>query len=205
MIRINLLEETRAARKGAAGPAVAMPGVPGAPQAALMYALQALIPVLAVLVVAVLWVLWGTEIRGLNQDIEEARAEVKRLEGVIKLNDELQKKRALLQRKIEVIEDLKKNQTLPVIMMDQLSQNLVDLVWLDSLRVTGKRIALQGKAQTSYAFAAFLRNLERSDYFAAIVPESIVDQGGLQVWSMSFDFDVPQKKTEPAAQVSELR
>ena len=204
MIRINLLEEQRAPKKGAAVPAaMAAPGA-AAPVPIFIFLLQALIPILVLLAVAALWVMWGGEKRSLDSKIEEARAEVARLQQVNDLAKRLEQKKALLERKIGVIEKLKEGQQLPVVMMDQISQNLVDLVWFDSLRQTGQRISLQGKAQTDYAIASFIRNLERSCYFAGIVPESIMESGGLRVWSMSFDFQVCKPK-EPAAQVSELR
>ena len=50
----------------------------------------------------------------------------------------------------------------------------------------------------------FLKNLERSPYFEQIVPDSIRETGGLQVWSLSFDFVIPSRE-QPAAQVSELQ
>jgi hypothetical protein len=205
MIRINLLEEQRGRGVSKGDIPIAGPRAPGgeAPPV-ILYLLQAVIPILALLVIGAVWFMWKGDIRRLDHRIEEARAEVKRLEGVIKLNEELQKKRQLLKRKIEVIENLKRNQNLPVTMMDQISANLVDLVWFDNLKVAGRRIMIQGKAQTHYAVASLIRNLERSPYFEAIVPDSIRETGGLQVWSLSFDFVIPSRE-QPAAQVSELR
>ncbi len=205
MIRINLLEEQKGRGVPKGDIPIAGPRAPGgeAPPV-ILYLLQAAIPLLAVLIIFGVYVVWKGQINDLNDKIEEARAEVKRLEGVIKLNEELQKKRQLLKRKIEVIESLKRNQNLPVTMMDQISANLVDLVWFDNLKVAGRRIVIQGRAQTHYAVASLIRNLERSPYFEQIVPDSIREQGGLQVWSLSFDFVIPSRE-QPAAQVSELR
>jgi type IV pilus assembly protein PilN len=110
-----------------------------------------------------MWIL--SRMQQLDAQIEKAQIERARLEYVIKRDEELRKKKDELQRKIGIIAELKRKQDLPVKLMDYLSRNLADFVWLEDLTFTGDLVTVRGKAQTPIALANFLRNLEDSKYF----------------------------------------
>lgn len=193
MIRINLLEEQRTPQRTTS---ISVPSLPQ--ENLLFYVIQAAIPIIAILAV----VGWGMKnkatIGGLNDDIREQEEELKRLEAVIKLNQELERKRDLLRRKIEVIGRLKRNQDVPVRMLDALSKNLAEFLWLNSMDVKDRGIKLSGRAQNEYAISQFLRNLQNSDYFENTTPQFIKRAKTLYDWALSTEFVLPEEREEAA-------
>lgn len=167
MIKINLLEETRQQSKAKSGG-----GGGGGPkfQVAGNFGVIVLLSGIAAAIVALM--LWGfavhSERKQLEADIQVAEAERARLEYVIKRHEELQRKKEDLKRKIGIIADLKRKQALPVQLMDLISRNLADFVWLEDLTYTGELVTLRGKALTPIALANLLRSLEESDYFTDV-------------------------------------
>ena len=98
----------------------------------------------------------------------KAEAELKRLEGVRAKGDHYKAQKALLERKINLITDLKKQQTVPVHMLDQVSKNLPDFLWLESMSATNNQINVSGKATTYNAVSNFYNNLHESGYFNGV-------------------------------------
>ena len=166
MIRINLLEETRVQATKKSGGGFAMPQVKLAEN----------VPVfllgggfaIAAGVVGIWGMLLYKDSADLDARIEKAKIEQARLEYVLKRDEELRRKKDDLNRKIGVIADLKRKQDLPVQLLDLVSRNLADFVWLDEITFTGETVTIHGRAQTPIAVANFFRNLEESKYFADV-------------------------------------
>jgi len=195
LIRINLLEEQRAPQRGA--PSISVPSLPQ--ENLLFYVLQAAIPILVVLIVGAMWFVNSRTIGELNDEIRTLEDELKQLRAVIELNKRLEAKRDLLRRKIEVISKLKRNQNVPVLMLDQLSRNLSEFLWLGNLKVNNRSMTLQGFAQNEYAHSQFMRNLQNSEYFESITPRELIRQRTLYRWTMSCVFVLPEEKAAAAA------
>lgn len=197
MIHINLLEEKRAARSGSVS-------VPSLPQENLLYfALQGAIIVVALLVV----IGWGFRnkqtISELNSNIATEQAELQRLQDVLDLAKKLEEKRNLLRRKIEVISKLKRDQDVPVKMLDHLSRNLAEYLWLSNLQVKGRKLTMRGRAQHEHAFATFMRNLQNSDHYESITPVALREgRSGTYDWTLTVNFILPE---EAAARDSQRR
>ena len=180
MIRINLLAERKGAREtAAAGPAITV-GVEG-PGATLQNL------VLAAMLIMVLvgfggfffWV--KSRVTRLEKDIRTADAELARLAEIQKKMDEYTKQKDLLERKVNLITQLKKNQQVPVHLLDQISRNLPDFLWLENLRQDpNNRLVITGKATTYNAVADFYNRLIQSGWFLNVtqgrvneVPEGV--------------------------------
>ena len=58
-------------------------------------------------------------------------------------------------------------------MLDQVSQNLPDSLWLTELRQDGNALVILGRAMTLTALSDFVANLELSGYF--IPPVDLID------------------------------
>jgi type IV pilus assembly protein PilN len=126
--------------------------------------------IIACLVVGVLAALayWYIHKRELAQQEELAAqrtAEAQKLESIIKEVDDYQKRKDSLQQRIDLINQLKQNQKGPVRIMDQISRDLPDLVWLDSLDITAGRITLAGRGLNPNAIALFIENVKNDPYF----------------------------------------
>ena len=114
---------------------------------------------------------WWTLNRSINDwqaRIVAADQELKRLEIAIKKSEEFEAQKELLTRKITLITNLKKQQTVPVHILDQISRSLPDFLWLENMSANANRITISGKATTYAAVSNFYGNLSDSGYFGGV-------------------------------------
>ena len=194
MIKINLLEETRQQAKSKSGG-----GGGGGPkfQVAGNFGVILLLSGLGAAVAGVFlwWFAVDSTLKQLDKKIVVAEAEKSRLEYVIKRNDELQRKKEDLNRKIGIIAELKRKQALPVQLLDLISRNLADFTWFEELTYTGELVTLRGKAQTPIALGNFLRMLEDSTYFDEVALQRQTNEPtGLTAFELTMTFK-PSGKT----------
>ena len=121
------------------------------------------------------WWYWSlqNESADLNQQITDAQRETARLQSVIQQVRQFEDQRAELQQRVTLIEQLRKGQTGPVHLLDQVSRSLPDTMWLVELRQTANDILIDGRCTTLTALSDFVSGLEGSNYFAK--PVEIVD------------------------------
>jgi Tfp pilus assembly protein PilN len=168
MIKINLLAGTEKAKARAAR-IPKFEGVGSLGQNVLM----AGVVVLALLFIGWRWYSLESEQRLLRSEIVKAQAEKERLQAIIRKGEEYKAKKELLERKINLITQLKRNQSGPVHLLDEVSKQLPDFLWLDSMNEAGQSITIQGKATTYNAVSNFYNNLTGSRYFQNVVLGSI--------------------------------
>jgi type IV pilus assembly protein PilN len=101
----------------------------------------------------------------LDADISAAQQETTRLHSVIQQVQQFEQRKAQLQQRVVLIEQLRKGQTGPVHMLDQLSRALPPMLWLTSLKQTGAEVIIDGKCTTLTGLSEFVSNLEASGYF----------------------------------------
>lgn len=169
MIRINLLaverEQPRAKRR--AGLSLSLG------QAQKITIAASLIVVLTGL--GIVWWFWALRQRSarLDQDIADAEAETRRLRTVLTQVQKFEGKRAQLQQRVSLIEELRKGQIGPVHMLDSISKSLPDRLWFTELTQTGSEVQMRGFATSLTAISDLVANLEASGYFKK--PVEIVD------------------------------
>jgi len=93
------------------------------------------------------------------------QAEAQKLEAVIKAVEDFQKQKDNLQKRIDLINQLKQNQKGPVRIMDQISRDLPDLVWLDKMTIEGGKVTVGGRGLNPNAIALFVGNIKNDAYF----------------------------------------
>jgi len=163
MIKINLLAEARPTKSRSLKPSLQMPG--NVPQNLLLVALVALSFVFC----SWKWYSLQAEHSELTDQIVKAEAEKKRLDEIIKKGDTYKAQRDLLNKKINLITQLKKNQSGPVHLLDEISRKLPDFLWLDSMNGTANNVTINGKATTYNAVSNFYNNLTGSKFFDQVV------------------------------------
>lgn len=141
--------------------------------------------------------------RAINKEkdlLAKAREEKKKLEHIVKDLQELQNKKMLLEKKIELVNKLKSQQEAPVIMMDELSKNLPDWVWLTSVKFKSNKLEIKGKSLSNNLIADYISNLERSPYFANVnlVDSSQRKIGGEPVLEFTLTSDFGYQSNELA-------
>jgi type IV pilus assembly protein PilN len=125
-----------------------------------------------ILILSVLFIGWRywTLTRDSNQldaEIAAAQQETTRLHSVIQQVQQFEQRKAQLQQRVVLIEQLRKGQTGPVHMLDQISRALPQMLWLTELKQTGTGtdVIIDGKCTTLTGLSEFVSNLEASGYF----------------------------------------
>ena len=174
MIKINLLAEKKQG-KVKASTAMSVEGL-GSSQNIVLAGLL----VLGAAVAGIWWYTLSSETSNLRTEHVQADAELERLTEIRKKGDEYKSQKELLERKINLITELKKKQAVPVHILDQVSKNLPDFLWLESMSASNNLININGKATTYNAVSNFYGNLTGSGYFADVtlgrtfeVPEGV--------------------------------
>lgn len=165
MIKINLVREGRAVR-GATGAPAAVPGVAaGAGAGNLNNILIIALTVIGLVASLGYWFVAKRKLADTQATMEQRQAEAKRLDAAIKAVNEFQTKKDNLQKRIDLINQLKQNQKGPVRIMDQVSRDLPDLVWLKDMTIAGGKISLNGYGLNPNAIALFVANIKGDPYF----------------------------------------
>jgi type IV pilus assembly protein PilN len=63
---------------------------------------------------------------------------------------------------VQLIEQLRAGQTIPVQLLDHLSRSIPDLLWLTDMEQKGDALTIQGRANTLGATADFVTNMKNS-------------------------------------------
>ena len=148
----------------------------------------------------------GRESAKLDADITSAQQETTRLHSVIQQVQQFEQRKAQLQQRVVLIEQLRKGQTGPVHMLDQVSRALPPMLWLTSLKQTGSDVLIDGKCTTLTGLSEFVANLEASGYFKRSVEivstatdTSPQAAGELIRFSIKGVFQQPGEAAAPAA------
>lgn len=173
MIRINLSPEALEGKGRAKAPRLEGTGALG--QNVLMIG----VIVLCLAFIGWRWYSLSSEHTRLLREIASAEQEKQRLEAIIQKGKEYKAKKDLLQRKIALVSELKRNQSGPVHLLDEVSKQLPDFLWLSRMNESGFRVQIQGKATTYNAVSNFYNNMTRSGYFQDVVlgPITAVAEG----------------------------
>jgi type IV pilus assembly protein PilN len=172
MIRINLLavERDRAKRRPLSGI-----------QATQQKITLACSLILVLTGLGVGWWYWslGKQARRIDDEIATGQREAARLQTLILQVKQFETRKAQLQERVALIEDLRKGQLGPVHLLDEISRSLPDLLWLSEIKQTGQELTITGRCTAMPALSDFVGNLELGGYFnkPVEVNEAQVDQG----------------------------
>ncbi|MEO6194738.1 MAG: PilN domain-containing protein [Thermoanaerobaculia bacterium] len=194
MIKINLLSEGK--RPAAVRKSKAAGKLDGKDVGQYMLLVGIVIGLMAV---GVAWWLQSKKNEAKEAEVVAAQHEVDLLASVIKEVDDYKAKKAELERKIGIINDLKANQRGPVRVMDYVSRALPELLWLDQLRMSADSIHVEGRAFNTNAVANFIENLDKVPEFDEPTLKSTESQqGGTYKFVINFNYSFASHK--PAAE-----
>ena len=95
------------------------------------------------------------------------QGEIKVLEGQIKEIATLEDEIAALRARQKAVEDLQADRNLPVHLLNELTKQLPEGVYVTSLKQTGQTASMQGMAQSNERVSELLRNLsDKTPWFA---------------------------------------
>ena len=129
----------------------------------------------------------------LSRQIMLAKKEKVRQEGMLRENEVFEKRRKLLETRINVIESLKKNQSGPVQVLDLLSDCVQrsEGVWLKDLAQKGNLITINGTAMGSPdAVADLITNLARVGNFKNVNLVNLQELDSKYSFSITFEGNI---------------
>jgi Tfp pilus assembly protein PilN len=197
MIRINLLGSPKP--KGKKGPAFSMPsfefGNLGGPT----------VQVAAVLLIAgaingAYWYQLDREKKAIEVQTRVAEQKNRELADIKVKYLARQKQAEAYKRRVDVIDQLRANQTGPVPLLSMLADtvNGTEAVWLNSMQDLGANVAIDGTALSSDAVANLISNLQKTGFFKNIeIKESFQDDGVKDMQAFQFTLTC-EKATDKA-------
>jgi type IV pilus assembly protein PilN len=118
--------------------------------------------------VGTVWMLDRRAIAQLEAEQAMLRADLERLKPIVDEVNTLERREKLLNTRIETIQRLRSNQRGPVRVLDELSRNLPEQAWLETIDESAGMYKVAGYALTNFAVADLLRNLQRSKEFIGV-------------------------------------
>ena len=195
MIRINLLGSPKP--KGKKNVAVSMPSMDlgnlGGP----------LVQVAAVLLIAGAlnggyWYTLDREKKAIEVQSRLAEQKNRELADIKVRYMERQRQAEVYKRRVDVIDQLRNNQTGPVALLSMIADtvNGTEAVWLNSMQDQGANVAIDGTALSSDAVANLISNLQKTGFFRNIeIRESYQDEGVKDMQAFQFTLTCEKAKS----------
>ena len=147
------------------------------------------------------WWFWSlrTASARLDDELARAEAETRQIRSVLEQVRKFEAQKAMLQQRVTLIEQLRKGQSAPVHLLDEISKSVPDRLWLSELKQTGAEFAMSGTTDSLSAVSDFVANLESTRWFKR--PVEIVDSK-VQTDAKAGDlinFDIKAHFVDPSA------
>jgi type IV pilus assembly protein PilN len=152
MIKINLAPPTTKARREP-GEGVNLGAIFGG------------LTVLLVGAVGAYWWTVSSDVSAMQTEMEQNKAEVARLKPIIAEGQRYRREKEELERRVNAIEIVARNQARPSYLMDALSETLPSDLWLTRIEEKNTQLRLAGTTFSSVALADFMANLKASGRF----------------------------------------
>ena len=195
MIRINLLGSPKPKGKKSIG--MSMPSLDlgnlGGP----------IVQVAAVLVVAGAinagyWYQLDQEQKSIAVQTRVAEQKNRELAGIKVKYLERQKQADAYKRRVDVIDQLRTNQTGPVALLSMIADtvNGTEAIWLNSMQDQGANVAIDGTALSTDAVANLITNLQKTGFFKNIeIKESFQDESVKDMQAFQFTLTCEKAKS----------
>jgi len=95
-------------------------------------------------------------------------------------------------QKTKIIEQLKKNQAAPLILLDEVSDKLPNGVWLTKLEDEGGTVSIEGFAFTNSDLVRYVQNLKNSKYLSEVmlIESRQTDLEGFSIYKFNLTFKI---------------
>ena len=195
MIRINLLEAPKPKNKRSAMPS--MPtmevGDVGSPRLKVLVVFG-----LAAALNLYTWYHLDAQKKTIAQNMAQAEQKNRELADVKARYMARQREAENYKRRVDVIDQLRNNQTGPVNLMAMVGEtvNNTEAVWLNNLKDQGSSVDIEGMALSSDAVANLISNLQKTGYFRNVeIKESIQDDTVKDMQAFTFTLTCEKSKS----------
>jgi type IV pilus assembly protein PilN len=114
------------------------------------------------------WVYLTQEADRLRIEKEQRTTELTHLKAQVVEVADFEKNKKSVQEKIGIIEQLQRNQTIPILLLNEISERLPERVWLTQMTEQSGEIKMDGKATGNSEIVAFIDALKQSRFFENI-------------------------------------
>jgi len=113
------------------------------------------------------YLMWAID--GLKQDVNQQEIRLSQLTKIIGDIEGYKRDKAILEKKLAIINTLETNRLAPVRMLDELN-GLVPVkdIWLEKLTERGAELTIEGMARSNIAVALFMKNLVGSSFIKSV-------------------------------------
>lgn len=165
MIKINLLPEkekkkARVAIPKIVIPKITIPGVPTLPMSVVSF--------ITLIVLGFLWVSIENKISVRNAEKKTKEKTLSELKAKVKEVEYYERDNKNFEEKTNIIEQLRKAQSGPVRLLDEISTGIPERVWLSSLNESGGTVNIEGLAFSNSDIVLFVNNLKDSRYLTDV-------------------------------------
>ena len=131
--------------------------------------------ILLATVLGIGWWFWSLRQRSISidADIIKAEAETQQLRSVLGQVQKFETRKAQLQQRVTLIEQLRQGQAAPVHVLDKISRSLPERLWLTDMKQAGAEFTIIGMSTSMTALSDFIANLEGTRWFKR--PVEIID------------------------------
>lgn len=129
--------------------------------------------VLVVLLSAGAWGFFTYRLSSVREENRLLQAEIDRLAADVAKVDEMEKFKAELERKLSVIEDLRKKKSGPVRMLDEMASAAPEKLFVTKLEEKDGEVRITGVSVSNDVISQFLRALDASPYFDQVFLQDI--------------------------------
>lgn len=124
----------------------------------------AIATVLIIIVSVVVLIFLNKEISSLQAEAAVKENKLQQLQATLQKVRNYEKDNAEFREKSRIIEQLKKNQIIPLRLLDEVSEMLPKGVWLTKLSDAGGSINIEGYAFSNTDLVSYVQNLKNSQY-----------------------------------------
>ena len=123
-----------------------------------------LLTVLIICALGYLFYYYNSTLQATKDRFESNKQKIAELKEKIKEVDNFEKLNKTIEERTKIIEQLRKNQSIPVMMLDEISKNLPKGVWLSAMAAVGggSSVSIDGYAFTNPDVVTFVENLKGS-------------------------------------------
>mgnify|MGYP006163086363 CR=1 FL=1 len=159
--------------------------------------------VVAVAISLLIVMYYSGQIQGQQNRNQYLRDQIVLVDQQIKEIEELDKKKANLLARKQVIEQLQASRSQMVHLFDELVRTIPEGVRLTSIKQNGQTLTLEGRAQSNARVSSYMRNLESSGWMASpdlsIIEAKGDDKGLPNMFSLKVTLKNPSAVDEAAA------
>lgn len=105
---------------------------------------------------------------GINKDIEKNKMTLTQLQKKIEEVNKFEQMNRDIEKKNKIIEELRKMQYVPIMLLNTVAKKLPDGVWLTKLTYENKEITIEGMAYSNLNIVAFVDNLKSVNDFQEV-------------------------------------